>query len=280
VGGQDGMLYLLGADDLRDHWSVQAHFYGLSQIDFSSDGARLFTVGDDQHIKVWNSRDGKAANPYSELRRGSEKAHTGMIKTLALFDGGRKAVSGAYWDGGNIKSYKSLDPPDHVLRIWDLQTGEAVQSFPYEWGVRCCIQTADENLISFMNIHGWGESDSTVRLFDLTTHKQVQVFHDDSPTTDVTKRGAQAFAPVPRSTLIVIGLRSGRYILWDYVTNQVAGAFVATDSLWFVIDGELHYDGSPDGVLKSTPETAGILSARKYMRSSGLLAKLIASRQR
>lgn len=276
AGGQDGTLYFLDARDLRERWSVKAHFFGLSESTFSNDGLLIYTVGDDQHINIWNSTDGSPARPLRELRRERDKPHTGMVKTLRLFDDGKKGVSGAYWEGGNIKSYESIAPPDHVLRVWDMESGTPVISFPFAWGIRCCIERLADDVIGFINIDSWVELNSTVRVLDLAQNKQLGGFQDDSPFTDGYRHGVQAFSPIPGRDATVIGLRSGRYVVWNYRTNSIVGAFISTDKLWFVMNTQLRYDGSPDAVLRDNPDVASILSGGTYVRSPGLLAKTVA----
>ena len=69
------------------------------------DGKSVLTAGDTSLI-LWDTTTGK------ETRRF--KGHTAVLENVAVFDGGRRAVSGGY---------------DRTLRFWDLASGQETDRF-------------------------------------------------------------------------------------------------------------------------------------------------------
>lgn len=280
LGGQSGILYSLKYPSLDEAWRTQAHHYGLSDIAFTKDAAVIYTVGDDQHIYLWNAQTGQANQPLPELRReaGRLKAHTGMIKTIALVDDDRKAVSGSYWEGGNVKSYTSVAPPDEIVRLWDLASGRVLESIQLNWGTRCCIQRLERGRVAFVNTAGWGELDGaeklTLRVLDLETRKVVQSLTDTTPIVDPYLHGVQQFRVVPKSDLILVGLRSGQFLLWNAVTNVITAAFVSNDDWWAIATPDGQFDVSMPTRITAEPALS-FLQMAPYRHAPGLLKRLL-----
>ena len=281
VGGQSGTLYSLNYPTLDETWRTHAHHYGLSDIAFTKDAAVIYTAGDDQHIYLWNARTGQANLPLPELRRegGRLKAHTGMIKTIALVDDDRKVVSGSYWEGGNVKSYTSVAPPDEIVRLWDSASGQVLESFQLNWGTRCCIQRLDRGRrVAFVNTAGWGELDGaekiTLRILDLDARKVVQALTDATPVVDPNLHGVQQFRVVPQSDVIVVGLRSGQFLLWNAVSNTVTAAFVSNDDWWAIATPDGRFDVSVLSRISLEPALA-FLKTAPYRQVPGLLNRLL-----
>lgn len=268
VGGQSGTLYMLTVPALQESWRTKAHLYGLSDIAFASDDAVIYTVGDDQHIYLWNGATGQPNAPIHELRRdnGRRKGHTGMIKTVLPLAGDTRVVTGAYWEGGNFKSYESVAPPDEILRLWDLRDGGVAASFKFRWGIRCCIQQLGESQeIAFINTPGWAELDGpevlTLQVLDLQTRRIRTALYDSTPIRDVQAHGVQQFRIVPGNDFMVVGLRSGQFQLWNARTGVVAGYLLSRESDWLVVAADGRAEGSEGSGASSYRSSPGLLRA-------------------
>lgn len=286
LGGQSGTLYSVAYPALTESWHTKAHHYGLSDLAFTKTDSTIYTVGDDQHIYLWNARTGQPNQPSTELRRedGRLKAHTGMIKTIAIVDNDTKAISGSYWEGGNVKSYTSVAPPDEIIRMWDLRSGKVLKSLQLNWGIRCCIQEiSPRRQVAFVNTSGWAELDGveplTLQVLDFETGKIVRSLTDTSPITDPYLHGIQHFRVVPHSDLIVVGLRSGVFLLWNVVSNTVAASFVSRDDWWAIATPAGMFDVSNINRLSSEP-VLGFLKAPNYQHSPGLLNHVLVEGKR
>lgn len=276
IGGQNGLLQLLDAETFALKWTQKAHLFGLTAIAFNPDGSLIYSSGDDQHIYLWDTDTGTAHKPLHELKRASNlnKAHKGMIKTIAIVDAGKVGISGSFWEGGSIKSYETRTPADKTLRTWDLVSGKPLDSYPFTWGVKRIQPVANSSLILFINSNGWNEDDPTIKVFDLQSKKTVQTFHDDAAASANQQRGVQSFGIIPHTHVAVIGLRSGRYEIWDFLANKAVASFISTDEDWLMVNNHLQFDTANRVTLKSELALKELLF-NQYKRLPGLLSQAI-----
>lgn len=276
IGAQGGQLVLWNvADDIKRRSAVHVsrsfagHYYGISSLVFDTSGESLISSADDQHVRRWNVKTG--AN--YEFHRSPEltKAHRGMVKTVVTLNHGTQALSGAYWEGGATKDYQSASPPDHILRLWDVDTGKPLRSYPLTWGIRCCIQVLNgSNLVAFLKARGWDE----VPIFQIFNLDTGAVEHEFSPTMG---ESFHAMSMHPNARLFVIGIGDGHYLLWDLQTGKPFAQLVSVEEGWAVLEADGRMDFS-DG-FRRWPCRYNIQQAcaggRNAVPAKGLLADLI-----
>ena len=273
TGGQNGeiALWQLGADLLAPNAvtrlrTFEGHVFLVSSVIFQSSGAYLLSSVDDQHVRRWNVSTG-ASLEFSRAA-GLQKAHRGMVKTVAPLSDGRRAVSGSYWEGGTYKDYKSVAPPDAILRLWDLSAGRPLRSYPLTFGVRCCIQVVTGTpTIAFLKATAW---DELPRLTILNVDDGA-VAREVAPTMG---ESFHSLAMHPNASTFLIALGEGDFLIWDRIANAMVGRLVSVDEGWAVVapDGRMEYtDGFPrwrcaHGITSncaggvSTPSTPGLLA--------------------
>lgn len=274
TGGQNGeiALWQLGADlsaptavtRLR---TLQGHVFGVSSLSFESSGAYLLSSADDQHVRRWNVSTG-ASIEFSRAA-GLQKAHRGMVKTVVPLADGRRAVSGSYWEGGTYKDYKSVAPPDAIVRLWDLATGRPLRSYPLTFGVRCCIQVIPGTpTIAFLKAAAWDE----LPRLNILNVEDGTVVREVAPTMG---ESFHSIAMHPNASTFLIALGEGDFLLWDRVANAMVGRMLSVDEGWAVVapDGRMEYaDGFPrwacaHGITRncaggvSTPSAPGLLAS-------------------
>lgn len=278
IGGQDGQVILWNfADEIEKPTGAgparalgRGHHFGVSSLAFDASGRYLLSSGDDQHIRRW---DVVTASGYEFSRTPSlRKAHRGMVKTVALLDGGRQAVSGAYWEGGTTKDYGSFAPPDHVLRVWDVDSGRPLRSYPLTWGIRCCIQVVPgTRTVVFLKATSWSEA------------PLLQVFNLDSGSVErefVPTMG-ESFHTVtmhPNTAVFLIGIGDGQYLLWDRRSGQSFGQLLSVDEGWavFAADGRADFSaGFRQWPCRNNTQQA-CAGGRDTVAVKGLLPSLIA----
>lgn len=273
IGAQGGQLILWNiADDIRNgsHVSraLRGHDFGISSLAFDASGEHLLSAADDQHIRRWTIRTGGD----SEFHRsaGHQKAHRGMVKTVVMLNGGKQALSGAYWEGGAIKDYQSVTPPDHILRLWDVETGEARRSYPLTYGIRCCLQVLSDNRVAFLKATGWHET-PILQIFNLDTGQAEREYH---PTMG---ESFHTLAMHPNGRIFFIGLGDGHHLLWDSQTGRPVGQLLSVDEGWAVMaaDGRIDFsDGFRRWPCRHNVQQA-CLGGAAVAPTRGVLARLI-----
>lgn len=231
IGAQSGQIVLWNvADALRgtgqsgSSRNLPGHYYGVSALAFDSSGAYLVSTADDQHVRRWNVNTGQTY----EFSRASDKqkAHRGMVKTVTLLNHDRWAITGAYWEGGTTKDYAGVAPPDHILRLWDVDTGRPMRSYPLEWGVRCCLKPLpDGNRVAFLRATGWDEM-PVLEIFNLVSGQSE---HTVRPTMGESFHSVGAD---PGGNLFVIAVGDGQFLMWDRRVARMVAQLVSVDQGW------------------------------------------------
>jgi hypothetical protein len=128
---QEGRALLTGGDDAAIHWwnlrtgkmrqlggiVTERHWDAVLAVAVTSDGTRAITGSADQTMRLWDLPAGREIRCF--------RGHPGPVAAVALADG-RRAISAA----GNS------------LRIWDIETGQLLQSLALDQTI-CCLTVGD-----------------------------------------------------------------------------------------------------------------------------------------
>lgn len=277
AGAQNGEIVLFGlGPDLSQPGSARVlrrlggHYFGVSSVVFEASGKYLLSSADDQHVRRWDitTGDNYEFSRTPQLR----KAHRGMVKSVVPLADGRRAVSGSYWEGGTYKSYDSVAPPDHILRLWEIDTGRPIRSYPLTFGVRCCIQVVPgTSAVAFLKAMAWDEL-PRLHIVDLDTGAVVT---DVGPTMG---ESFHAFAMHPNGSMFLVAIGDGDFLIWSRTTGRMTGRLISVDEGWAVIAADGRMDSS-DGFRRwpcAHGVTTGCAGGRPATPAGRLLPSLIA----
>jgi WD40 repeat protein len=267
VGAQNGQIVLRTA--AGDQRVLGGHLFGVSSLVFDRAGEHLLSTADDQHAYRWNLKSGARA----EFSRGlnQQKAHRGMVKSVALVGDGDRAVTGAYWEGGTTKDYGGVAPPDQVLRLWNVATAAPIRSYPLEWGIRCCIHAFPNSpRVAYLRARGWDE----VPIFEVFNLDSGEVERAIAPA-----RGESFHKAAIDSTQshVIIDLGDGQYAWFDLASGRLVADLISATEGWAVIapDGRIEYsDGFRTWPCRNNVQLACAGGAQKAS-AAGLLSQLL-----
>jgi WD40 repeat protein len=162
------------------------------------------------------------------------EAHAGSVEALAIFDEGRRAITGA---------------EDATLVIWDLEReGQRWTLKGHGGTVRdVAVFAGGKRALS-------GSDDKTLRLWDLETGQALQILHGHSDavsTVAVFAGGERALSGSQDSTLRVWDLGSGELL------DTLRGHTHAVNAVAVSADGQRAYSGSSDKTLRIWDLEAG-----------------------
>jgi WD40 repeat protein len=152
-GSHDGTVRLWDVAKRAEVRSCTGHHGWVRCVALSRDGRRILSGGDDRTVRVWDAGSGQPVHRFD--------GHTGEVFAVAFAPDGRRAASGGndrtvrLWDVDKGREIRCLDghvnaviqvafaadgrqvfsassqyrTVDKALRVWDLASGRAVQSF-------------------------------------------------------------------------------------------------------------------------------------------------------
>jgi serine/threonine protein kinase len=153
--------------------------------------------------------------------------HQGWVRNVAVTPDGRRALSGG---------------DDATLRLWDLETGRALQSFAGHTGAVMGVAIGANGRVALSG--GW---DGTVRLWDLHTGRQVRCLRG-------SWKVVKCVALTPDGVRALIAGEGPVIHSWDLARGQAVGELTGhTDdvrSLAIAADGRRALSGSDDHSLR------------------------------
>jgi WD40 repeat protein len=125
------------------------HGSTITGVAFAPDGRHVLSGSRDKTLRWWSVETG---NEVLCL-----KGHADAVQAIAISPTGRHAVSGS---GGTWLGNKYVPGTEHLLRLWDLQTGQEIARFQGHTGDINCIAFSPDGR-TFLS----GSADMTVRLW-------------------------------------------------------------------------------------------------------------------
>jgi WD40 repeat protein len=187
VGGADGMVHVW---DMTTGLEVGQMFSTMQNVmfaEFSTDGERLFAIGDSHEVNVFDLSEALIRIP---------------ITTHGY-------VTNPVWspDGGKF-TFGQLTPPDYPMMIWDSSSGEELMKI-----------SGHKDLITHIDWSPSGDrlvtasDDTTVRIWDATTGEQMLLFNGHEDRLWCVKWS-------PDGSQIASGSYDGNVIIWDPITGE------------------------------------------------------------
>jgi len=199
---------LRGAWEDEGFWRIgdqEAKAFGIvgTAISMSGDGRLLLTGDQARCLKVWDTTTGEAVKSFM--------AHSSTVLAAAISQDGRLAVSVS-----GPRKFKHLEDDEHVLKCWDLETGECFQQLRgHEKNVTCIVLTPDSRIAVSRS------DDGTLRGWDLRGCRPLWVRSFPGRrigSVMMTADGATVMCPHTKghtdSMLEAIGIHDGK-TLWS-----------------------------------------------------------------
>eukprot|EP00596_Hydrurales_sp_CCMP1899_P003442 CAMPEP_0119050586 /NCGR_PEP_ID=MMETSP1177-20130426/70734_1 /TAXON_ID=2985 /ORGANISM="Ochromonas sp, Strain CCMP1899" /LENGTH=830 /DNA_ID=CAMNT_0007029157 /DNA_START=526 /DNA_END=3015 /DNA_ORIENTATION=+ len=203
----------------------QGHLYGITTLDFSSDGQYIATGGEDSKVKLWNASSGFCFVTFSEhvapvtairfVGKGTGKAvlSCSLDGTVRAHDLLRyrnfrtlttptpvQLISLAVDSSGEIVCAGSLDPFD--IYVWSLQTGRLLDILSGHEGPIACL---DFSLTS--STLASGSWDGTLKLWDVYKNTCIETLEHGCDVLAVAFR--------PDGKEICAAATNGNLHIWD-----------------------------------------------------------------
>jgi len=265
----------------RSIMTLCGHKSHVNSVALSPDGKHIVSGGEDNTIKVWDTKTGAEVMTIS-ITAGNEES------CVAISPDGKRIVSGDdsgqvnVWDVASGKEVMTLKGHerfvssvafsqdgkliasgsyDDTVKVWDAETGKQVMTLPgHESGVTCVAFSPDgKRIVSGDN---WGK----IRVWDAVTGNKMLTLEE---------YWVSSVSFSPDGKLMVVG--GGNEIqIWDATTTTkvttLRGHDGSTLSVAFSPDGKNVVSGSMDNMIKvwdtATGEELMTLRGHEYSVSS------------
>jgi WD40 repeat protein len=168
---QDTTLKLWDLDTGRCMRTFEGHVGSVNSVALSSDCRRILSGSSDIRIHWWDANTGECLV--------SICLQPGSINSVCLSEDGRSALTGS---GGFVESNGArffdkfgappfVVTPDQILKLWDLPTGDCLQTFVGHTGAVSSVGLSQDGRFVIS-----GSRDATVRLWEAATGHCLRTF--------------------------------------------------------------------------------------------------------
>ena len=250
TGNYDGTVYLWDRIT-RQEQPLSGQIYHLKGLPlqsmlFSPDGSTLATWrwSKDVAIRLWDVSTGK--------RQRTLTGHAALIKRVAFSP-----------DGNTLASWGSHD--ETAIRLWDVDSGKHKRTLTghIQLVESVAFSPDGKTLVS-------GGLDSTARLWDAVTGKNIRIFTDQHLTNQQMAQSTDVMTVSFSSegSRLASGRRDGLIQLWDVATGQLLQTFRGH------VDAISSVSFSPDGL--SIASTGKDATVRLWDVATGQQKRLLA----
>ena len=217
----DGRLVSGSSGDIK-LWDVTtrneiATLVGTAPVAFSPDGTLLASGSANNTIALWDAR--------SQKKIVTLEGHSGQINTVAFSPDGSMLASGS---GDDVTG-------ERTVRLWDVAGRNEIASTEHAGPVR----TVAFSPIGRILASAVGPPANAVRLWDVRSRREVARLRPGGPFLSL--------AYSPGGDLLASGSGDGKIRLWDAVTRELIGTFLAVQPLRAFESGVRSLAYSSDG---------------------------------
>ncbi|ONI88740.1 hypothetical protein ALI22I_17250 [Saccharothrix sp. ALI-22-I] len=184
-----------GSDQLIH--TLSGHTAPAGAVAVTPDGSRVITGSDDGTARVWDLTTGRELHTLT--------GHTTPVGAVAVTSDGFRAITGA---------------DDGTVRAWDLMTGQEIHTLTgYVAPTEAMARATNGNRAMALASDGSrviiGSEDGTVRVWDLTTGRELRILTGHTGPV-------QAVAVTPDGTHAITGSNGDKTArVWDLATGEV-----------------------------------------------------------
>jgi len=267
--------------------TYDGHQGSVWQCDVNFSSTRLLTGSADQTCKLWDIQTGKALHSWSHkagirsvafahgermflaaqdytfkstptifvynLSTDGEAQADAPVRSLSVTDGKSGKFSAALWGSLNQNIISASD--DGYLRLWDVETGEQVQSeLAHRKAINDMQFSKDQTMIITAS------SDFTAKLWDARTLELLKTFQSDRPVNSaavspthpyVILGGGQEAMNVTTTSAKAGHFETDFYhIVYSEFLGAVKGHFGPINTLCFNPTGRQFVSGAEDGYVR------------------------------
>jgi WD40 repeat protein len=230
TGGRPNTARLWDVKTGKELRRFEGHTDYVQTVTFSPDGRRALSAGADGTVRLWDVSTGQELHCFAR--------HRGVVKCVACSPDGRSALSSG--DDGTIRLWRLPEPPSGE------KVGEVRRFEGHTGPVRSVAFSPDGRRA--LSGSGWPDGDSTMRLWDVETAKELHCFREEGMGWVL----AVAFSSDGRHALS--GSSDKVVRLWDLETGKVLRRFEghtdAVGSVRFSPDGRHALSSSSDKTVR------------------------------
>ncbi len=196
-----------------------ATLVGIAPVAFSPDGTLLASGSGNNMIALWDAR--------SRKKIATLEGHAGQINTVAFSPDGSMLASGSGHNGSG----------EQTVRLWDVASRNEIASIEHAGTVRTVVFSPIGRILA----SAAGPPANAVRLWDVRSRREVARLWPRGPFLSL--------AYSPGGELLASGSGDGKIRLWDALSRELIGTFLAVQPRRPFDGGVRSLAYSPDGTV-------------------------------